>query len=487
MKLFEKLIQITTSAASLNIFLTENINEVIDFQNEDFETLKDEAELINKFITDKGAILRLLDYDVSHNKAFISILFDFCERFGFINTVRISSIISDNNIIIGHRLLSAKLYLLNIANNSDLINRFDAICTNLQFALENEEDNKRKIDLTFANYINYVVNNTSNATVTEVVKKINDAVLNAQYSFLSSDFIQSIIQINYFNHEVALLELQNLIEAYINETGNLIKGATGYLIEEDTDYFSVLERSSSDFNSIRRISINRLNVLTETERKNVHSDLLRGVKPLENENELFAYMVFFGPMHYAKLTTSFTFLPPDIFSNELNIIDWGCGQGMATMTLLELINSNDYSAKINGISLIEPSELALKRASLHVSKFNDSVSIQTINKYLDSLSPSDFKNKKSTIKIHLFSNILDIDLFSLSALIKLIDATFLGENYFVCVSPFVDDLKASRLDNFMKSFSKNINYQIIKSIDNKKGQWTGTTWARVVRVFKASI
>lgn len=487
MKLFERLIQIANSSASLNIFLAENINEVIDFQNEGLETLKDEAELINKFITDKGAILRLLDYDLSHNKAFISILFDLCERFGFINTVRISSIISDNNIIIGHRLLSAKLYLLNIASNSDLINRFDAICTNLQYALENEEDNKRKIDLTFANYINYVVNNTSSTTVNELLKKVKEALLNAKYSFLSSDFIQSIIQINYFNYDVALLELQNLIEVYINETGNLIKGSTGYLIEEDTDYFSALKRSSSDFNSIRRISINRLNVLSETERKNVHNDLLRGVKPLENENELFAYMVFLGPMHYAKLTTSFTFLSPDTYNNELDIIDWGCGQGMATMTLLELINSNDYSTKINQISLIEPSELALKRASLHVSKFNNSVSIQTINKYLNSLLPSDFKNKKSTIKIHLFSNILDIDLFSLSALIKLINTTFIGENYFICVSPFIDDLKASRLDNFMKSFSKKINYKIIKSIDEEKGSWSGTTWSRVVRVFKVTL
>jgi hypothetical protein len=107
----------------------------------------------------------------------------------------------------------------------------------------------------------------------------------------------------------------------------------------------------------------------------------------------------------------------------------------------------------------------------------------TINKDLDSLTSTDFIQDFRNVKIHLFSNILDIDLFSLTQLVALIKATFKGENYFVCASPYVNHLKTSRLDGFVKSFSKNENFRSIKEINNRGNEWIND-WTRVIRIFK---
>ena len=58
-----------------------------------------------------------------------------------------------------------------------------------------------------------------------------------------------------------------------------------------------------------------------------------------------------------------------------------------------LARSKEVLKKINRQSL--PSELALKRGSLHIKKFLPHVLIDTKNKDLDSLTDDDFKNNKN--------------------------------------------------------------------------------------------
>ena len=79
----------------------------------------------------------------------------------------------------------------------------------------------------------------------------------------------------------------------------------------------------------------------------------------------------------------------DFFEEEVNIIDWGCGQGIGTISLLDDLNNEGVNLNISKAILIEPSIVALKRASLHVSKYN--IDYFTINKDFDSLQGTDFK------------------------------------------------------------------------------------------------
>ena len=195
----------------------------------------------------------------------------------------------------------------------------------------------------------------------------------------------------------------------------------------------------------------------------------------------------FGKMHYEKLITAFEYLPLDFFSESTNIIDWGCGQAMATMVYLEYLQSKGLDQSINQIILIEPSEIALKRGALHIKKFNKSITTITINKDLDSVEHKDLSQNNSITNLHLFSNIIDIDLFSLHQLLEKIETNFKGINYFVCVSPYITDTKTNRIDNFVSHFNK-FESTNIKKIDNQKGEWKGNgDWTRVVRIFKTTI
>jgi hypothetical protein len=138
---------------------------------------------------------------------------------------------------------------------------------------------------------------------------------------------------------------------------------------------------------------------------------------------------------------------------------------------------------ISKVILIEPSPLTLKRAALHLNYYFSSGTKLTICKPFDTLDVKDFNNNQSCIKIHLLSNVLDIDeaYFSQENLIKLIKKSQKGTNYFICCSPYITDYKTNKIDNFVCSFENRI---MLLSIDEKTGQWNGVNWSRVIRVFK---
>jgi len=89
--------------------------------------------------------------------------------------------------------------------------------------------------------------------------------------------------------------------------------------------------------------------------------------------------------------------------------------------------------------------------------------------------------------LHIFSNILDIDLFSMNQLLKILSNNFKGLNYFVITSPYVDVKKTSRISSFVKYFSGKKKYYEFVKIEEKNGEWQGTNWSRIIRVFKTTI
>ena len=51
------------------------------------------------------------------------------------------------------------------------------------------------------------------------------------------------------------------------------------------------------------------------------------------------YLRSFGKMHKAKLDAAFKCIhnPSDLFGSPVEIYDWGCGQGTATVCLLDFL------------------------------------------------------------------------------------------------------------------------------------------------------
>jgi hypothetical protein len=218
-------------------------------------------------------------------------------------------------------------------------------------------------------------------------------------------------------------------------------------------------------------------------------------------------------MHKAKLQSALEVLP-ETFESNISIIDWGCGQGFASMVSLEKYGN----ANISRIILIEPSELAIKRAALHCKKYCPEMPLKTICKKLDNLTENDFNILQSDVTIHLFSNILDFDGYSQNHLIDLIEQTQVGENYFVCASPYIDPIKTERLESFMRHFeNNNDSFKLLLDITNTKslsdtfwccnntytqgnvnhGQYSNCNdynecgcfkkWTRVIKVFKVNL
>ena len=85
-----------------------------------------------------------------------------------------------------------------------------------------------------------------------------------------------------------------------------------------------------------------------TSRNKLYQDLERGKGILDDEDHLNMYLHSFGKMHKAKLETTFSSIPDisGIFSEEVEIYDWGCGQGTASVCLLDFLHSKNISPNI---------------------------------------------------------------------------------------------------------------------------------------------
>jgi hypothetical protein len=62
----------------------------------------------------------------------------------------------------------------------------------------------------------------------------------------------------------------------------------------------------------------------------LHARLNQGVTIIDDEQLLYKYMVSYGAMHKAKLYESFETIISKLNNITINIIDWGCGQALAT-------------------------------------------------------------------------------------------------------------------------------------------------------------
>jgi hypothetical protein len=196
----------------------------------------------------------------------------------------------------------------------------------------------------------------------------------------------------------------------------------------------------------------------------------------------------YARMHHAKMMSAFHCMQQEIKAlSSMKITDWGCGQGIATMSFYEEVENLNLVDCVDSICLIEPSEIAIKRAALHCTKLFKNISPMTICADFDSMNFTTIEVNSESANIHFFSNSLDLDSFSMVDLVINIKSTFSGKNYFVCVSPYITDLKTSRLDSFVESFINENEFKLYAKIDERNGEWNGKKWSRVIRVFKVTL
>lgn len=491
MSIFESLYNAASDNYALDAFLKESISELADFCSENLEKQKIELDNFERFILFKTKVIEDLDYSQSYNRAFVCYLMDYCERFCSTSAVvHLYRIIKQENLNVGSRMDAAMLYLYNVPDNQVFVDRFEDICAKIQTAINEEDDDDSKAKATFLNYYSYVVYNTNHIKFAkDIQSKYCNHIKRDSFPFLRCQLIKDCLSLDISNSEDVFRTIQNAIDELLGRK-QLIGIQTALdddcIIEDNTTYAEILAENPKSFLSIWNISGRQFSMYEN--RDEIFYSLGRGVKILEEEAQLYSYIYSYGKMHNKKMLSALKELPViELEGKCVEIFDWACGQGLASIIFCEFISNIKINLKVNRLVLIEPSEIALKRAALHIRHFDKQCAIKTVLKDLDSIINSDIKSSNDAIKIHLFSNILDVENFSMQNLISQIEQTQKGINYFICVSPYITDAKTARIDEFVLHFASTYDsYHSYIEIDNQKGEWEGN-WTRVIRVFKVII
>ena len=188
--------------------------------------------------------------------------------------------------------------------------------------------------------------------------------------------------------------------------------------------------------------------------------LNHGYDVLDCDDKLNAYIAAYGEMHLTKCRIALQNFPFDEFAirdrqgevtqvYRFEIFDWGCGQGLGTLALLESLSERKMLHAVSRITLIEPSAQALRRAENWVRQSTQpNTHIRCFNRFI----PGNENNPWSDIDcntgtaIHICSNILDIRSVGLRWLAKT-TSSLASTSIYVCVGPQYGGGK-SRINDF---------------------------------------
>ncbi len=232
---------------------------------------------------------------------------------------------------------------------------------------------------------------------------------------------------------------------------------TAICIEERDSIISKIDRKQVNSQNITFDLIKRL--ATNPTPPDVHNELDRGHAILSTQDQLNKYLFAYGSMVKHQWTS---FLEPlNLNSDSVEIIDYACGQGLASMLFFDRFRNKSNAVK--KITLIEPSEIAMRRAKSILECYAPQAKISTINKRFDDIGINELHTDDNAVKIHLFSNIIDIEGFDIVSLFNKVILNK-GKNHFIVLSSDRSNHGGSkRLDLFFNCFKDNdIRYKIIK-------------------------
>jgi len=225
------------------------------------------------------------------------------------------------------------------------------------------------------------------------------------------------------------------------------------------------------FEAIRNISFQYIQSIGDP--LELYERLQRGEKIIDDEKLLYKYMVSFGGKHKLKLESAYELIINKLQNIKFDLVDWGCGQATATMVLLDYAKKKNIKLDIENITLIDPSSLALSRGLLHIDKLKQKeYNIKAINSDFDCLDEEEIISSNNQI-LHIFSNVLDVESFSLdNNFFKKTSKALANDAIVVCVSPNRNDKLNNRIDLFYNYFDENFDTELLSSRVNDIGNST---------------
>lgn len=217
-----------------------------------------------------------------------------------------------------------------------------------------------------------------------------------------------------------------------------------------------------------------------------HPELNHGVGLLVSEEALNCYMSAYGDMHVTKCRAAMMNFPFSQLQGSIEIVDWGCGQGIGSATLIDVLNQHDRLQWLRRITLVEPSENAIARAFQNVKVLtHNAVEIDMKNKFL----PADGIDEEDTLNaidyryaniIHIFSNILDVRTIDLRSVARVVASSH-GKHFVLCIGP--KNGAAYRMEKFCSVFGNQEYFSQIDSVRYAHTKRTAHFYTCMTRCF----
>lgn len=200
------------------------------------------------------------------------------------------------------------------------------------------------------------------------------------------------------------------------------------------------------------------------QRYELKESLNHGKNILKTEEQLAAYLSWYGEMHKVKCNIAAQNFPYHNLGMRIHIVDWGCGQAIASLCFLESLEQRDLLSYVRKVTLIEPSKIALNRAKKNIEQAlnGHAVEIVCLNQKMPSNGPDNGEfglSLNETTTVHLFSNILDLVDISLRKTAEVIE-NGKGTQYVLCMGPCNGN--KSRIDDFCNYYTGRVEFSNVE-------------------------
>lgn len=218
-----------------------------------------------------------------------------------------------------------------------------------------------------------------------------------------------------------------------------------------------------------------------------HPELQHGVNLLASEMALNCYMSAYGDMHATKCRAAMMNFPFNEIQGSIEIVDWGCGQGIGSATIIEVLRQRNFLQWLRKVTLIEPSHCAIERAYHNIRTITrGTVEIDVKNQFLpasgnvegETLSPIGYRYNNV---IHVFSNILDVTTIDLGEVARMV-ASAHGKHFILCVGP--KNGAAYRIEKFCSVFGEQNYFSHIDSVRYARTKRTAHPYTCMTRCFE---
>lgn len=218
-----------------------------------------------------------------------------------------------------------------------------------------------------------------------------------------------------------------------------------------------------------------------------HPELKHGINLLASDVALNCYMSAYGDMHVTKCRAAMMNFPFNELQGSIEIVDWGCGQGIGSATIIEVLNQRNLLQWLHKVTLIEPSRSAIERANDNIRTLtHGTVEIDVKNLFL----PTNGITEGETISsigyrynnvIHVLSNILDVTTIDLGAVARMV-ASAHGKHFVLCIGP--QNGAAYRIEKFCSVFGEQNYFSQINSTRYARTKRTAHPYTCMTRCFE---